>query len=65
MAIGGMAVASDFRIFIDAATLKPNFGLENCTYNKKDFRIFIDAATLKRGVGEAEAACGGAISASL
>ena len=36
----------DFRIFIDAATLKLDM-LATKVYARVDFRIFIDAATLK------------------
>ena len=41
----------DFRIFIDAATLKPEIHASLIARMSSDFRIFIDAATLKPGSG--------------
>ena len=40
-------IDSDFRIFIDAATLKADARIAQNNALKPDFRIFIDAATLK------------------
>ena len=39
----------DFRIFIDAATLKGGEGASSSSPLTTHFRIFIDAATLKEG----------------
>ena len=43
-------VLRDFRIFIDAATLKQGL-LSSRGKNRRNFRIFIDAATLKQDAG--------------
>ena len=55
----------DFRIFIDAATLKQVGEWFPRLDSRGNFRIFIDAATLKPPVREVDYLLGAAISASL
>ena len=43
--------SNDFRIFIDAATLKESTALQSSLSMALNFRIFIDAATLKENMG--------------
>ena len=59
------AMQTDFRIFIDAATLKAVEIQRNPDAQKSNFRIFIDAATLKVFVGFEKRKAAGRISASL